>query len=140
MNVFKRLKNSKGFTVLENILTVVVLSIGLMGSMVVMQNAALNTVNGDMNTIATQSANEKLEMIMADKTFQGYDFVTSDNYDSEVLQTYGMSRSVSVTEVSVDDLTTPEENSGLKKVEVSVSWGEESYQVVNVSTLVSDYE
>lgn len=139
--LLNKMRNHKGFTLLENILSMVIISIGLMGTMIVMQNAALNTVQGDMNTIATQYANEKVEEILADDTFQGYDYLQDGNYESEVIDGYDMNRSVQIVEVNSDDLTTVEEGSGLKKVTVTVYWddGEADEQVI-VSTLISDYE
>lgn len=135
----KILKNIKGFTIVENIFSVSVIAIGLVGGMTVMQNAAAKTVNNDMTSIATQVANEKIEIIMGDKEFQGYDYVDGANYPSEDLsEPYTLERSIEIYEVSTTDLSTPETESGLKKLIVTVSWGEKDYQKVEVSTLLAD--
>lgn len=125
---------------LEGIFSTMLLAVGLVGGMAVMQNATATTVNGDMNSTAIQLANEKIEEIMGDKAFQGYDSVTDENYQGESLSApyYGFSRSVDVTEVSGDDLTTAEEGSGLKKIDVTVSWGNDDS--VTVTSMVGDYE
>lgn len=142
--ILKTIGCEKGFTILETILTTTILAAGLMGGMVVMQNAVARTANGDLNTIATQKANEKIEEILADNQFRGFDYITDGNYDGETLEEYSFSRTVNVTEVSSDDLTSAEEGSGLKKVDVTVSWGSDNanadHQQVTVSTLLSDYE
>lgn len=139
---FKNLaKNQKGFSMIETVLTSMILAVGLVGGLLVFQNASANTLYSDFTTIATQSANEKLEEVMADKEFSGYAIVTEANYPSENLSTpYEMTRTVSVLEVSASDLVTPDSGSGLKKVDVSVCWGDcSSSHTATVSTLIADY-
>jgi len=139
--IFKTVQNQKGFTLVENILTTTILGVGLMAGMMTMQNSLAHTVTGDMNTVATQKANEKIELIMADKSFVNYEYISSNSYGSETLDdSYNMTRTVTVTEVNAEDLTTPEVSSGLKKVVVTVSWGSSATEQVVVSTLIADYE
>lgn len=138
--IIKKLKNQKGFTLVESIMTTVLLGVGLLGGMMVMQNSVLHTVKGDMSTIATQLASEKVESILADKAFNSYEYLDSDNYDTEQLDTYNMTRWVSIVEVSGEDLETPSEGSGMKKVDVTVAWGDTSAEQVVVTTLISSYE
>jgi len=138
--LIKRLRNTGGYTVIETILTAVILGTALLGGMMVMQNATANTVNNDFNTVATQLANEKVEIIIADKEFLGMNAVSNANYPSEtVVDVYNMTRSVSVTEVNASDLSTPEVGTGLKVVVVTVTWGTLDYQKVSVTTLLADY-
>lgn len=134
------IKNQKGFSLLEEIFSTMILAVGLVGGMVVMHNATATTMNGDMNSMAIQLANYKLDEIMGDKEFQGYALVTDENYQSEDLSApyQGFSRSVDVTEVNSDDLSTAEQGSGLKKVDVTVSWGND--ESVTVTSMVVDYE
>lgn len=137
MNV---LKNQKGFGFLETVLTVTLLSVALLGGMTVMQNAVAKSVTGDMNTVATEAASEKLELIMADLNFSGYDEIVTENYPSEDLQDlYSLTRQVIVTEVG-QDLQTAQAGSGLKRVDVYVSWGDNASQRVKVSTVMADYQ
>lgn len=138
--IMKRLRNQKGMTLVESIFTTVLLGVGLLGGMLAMQNSVLHTVKGDMNTIATQLASEKVEQVLADRAFNSFEYLDSDNYQSEQLDSYGMTRWVSIIEVSADDLETPEEGSGLKKVDVTVAWGNADTDQVTVTTLVTDYE
>ena len=139
--MFKKLKNQKGFTVVENILASIILSVGLLSGLMAMSNATSHTLRGDMNTVATQLANEKIEQILADKSFVNYEYLSTGNYQDEILSdAYYMQRSVVITEVNTDDLSTPEEGSGMKKVAVTVSWGNGAAEEVVVSTLISDYQ
>lgn len=136
------LKRNGGFSLLETILTTTVLGVGLIAGMITLQNATLNTVNGDMATVATQLANEKIDSIMADKQYLGFSHLDAeDNYPTEQLSgAYaGFTRDVTIVEVNKEDLTTPEANTGVKKIQVIVGWGNKPDQTVHVSTLVADY-
>lgn len=125
---------------LEGTFSTMLLAVGLLGGMAVMQNVTATTMNGDMNSIAIQLANEKIEEVMADKSFQGYNVVADENYPGEELEApyQGFSRNVTVTEVNSGDLTTEEVGSGLKKVDVTVSWG--NGDSVTVNSMVGDYQ
>ena len=135
------LKSQRGFSILENMLSMVIVAAGLVGGMVTLQNASLNSMHSDRGSIATQLANEKIETILADKQFNGYDTLTNLAYGSESFsgELGGFTRSVNIYEVSADDLTTPTEGSGLKRVEVIVNWEDQNEQQIHVSTLVSSY-
>lgn len=137
--MFGRLKSQNGFSVLENILSTVILGVGLMGGMLSMQNATINTMSADMSSLATNLANEKVEMILADNQFKGFDTILDENYDTEILSGNfaGFTRQVSIIEVDSDDLETPTANSGLKRVDVIVSWGGSSVHNIKVSTLLA---
>jgi Tfp pilus assembly protein PilV len=133
-------KNQKGFSMLEGTFSTMLLAVGLFGGMTVMQNVTATTLNGDMNSIAIQLANEKIEEVMADKTFQGYNSVLDEEYPEEDLSApyQGFNRLVNVTEVNDSDLITEEVGSGLKRVDVTVSWGGDDS--VTVTSMVGDYE
>lgn len=139
--MLKRLRQTQGFTILESILAATILSVGLMGGMMVMQNSLVNTVNGDMNTVATQLAAEKVDSILADSQYRGYDYLEADtNYPLESLtgNYSGFKRTVSITEVNSEDLSTPEEGSGIKQVVVTVNWGAHDSQQIAMCTLVAN--
>lgn len=116
-----------------------ILATALITGLFVIQSVLASSVDQELNTIATQLANEKIEIILADRAFQGYDYIADENYENETLVEYSnLSRSVTITEVNEDDLVTPEEGSGSKRVEVTVSWGNDVYQQVVISTLITD--
>jgi hypothetical protein len=121
------------------ILTTAILGIALFGGMLAMQTATAHAVDNDLSSIATQLANEKIEEIMMDAQTQGYDYVSNDNYSSETIADhYNMTRTVAIVEVDEDDLSTASEGSGLKTVEVTVSWGVGSYETVTLTTMVAE--
>lgn len=137
----KRRNNEGGFTFIEAILTVVLLSFGLVGGLVLFQNSTDNSLTKDYKVIASELANEKIESIILDKKYQGYNYIVSANYPFETLPApYSLfTRSVTITEVQSDDLTTPQAGSGFKRVDVRVTWGAEAYQTIIVTTLVTSY-
>ena len=138
---FSPLKNQKGFSFIEAILATVVLSFGMFGSLTLIQSATANSNYNDMRVVATNLATQKIEQIVSDKSFKGYDWIADENYTVEQLSASnaGFSRSVSVNEVDSSDLTTPEVGSGFKKVDISVTWGDEAYESITVSSIVTDY-
>lgn len=143
--MLSKIKNQMGIALLESILATTLLSIGLTGGLFLMQNATRAGVITDYSIIASQFANEKLETIIADKslTASKYTGITNSNYPNESI-TYGgiagaFVRKVAITEVSPSDLTTPQTGSGMKKVDVTVEWNNNTAQKILVSTLVAEY-
>lgn len=137
--MFNRIKKRDGFTMLESILSTTILGVGLMAGMMVMKNSVIHTANADCHQTATELAKEKIESILADKTFLGYDHVIdATNYPTEKVQG-NYKRTVTIKEVDPDDLTTISDGSGLNKIEVAVEWGTKSYQIVRMTTLIADY-
>lgn len=134
-----KINNQRGSSLIDVVLTTLVLGVALFGGMLAMQTATAHSVDGDLNSIAVQLANEKIEEIMADAEYKGYDVVVDANYSPENLPDhYNMTRSVRVTEVSESDLSTSSIGSGLKKIEVTVTWGVGGYQTVTLTTMVAE--
>lgn len=118
-------------------MTVGLLGFGLLGSMIVMQNTTLGTVNGDLHSIGTQLATEKIEEMMIDAHEQGYDTLVSTALPEDLSDDHpGFSRTVSVYEVDTSDFSTPEADSGVKRIDVTVAWGNRADQHVDLSTMV----
>lgn len=134
------LTNNKGFSFIEAILTTVLLSTILMALITMFQNAISHTNDTDARVTATQLANEQIESVMADKTFCGYSCVATGTTTETLDDPYSMySRQTIIYEVDSSDLTTESSGSGYKRVDVTVTWGAESYQSINVSTVLTDY-
>lgn len=135
------LKNEAGFTFLEIILTTTLLAVGFAGGFALLQNTTNNSLENDMRVIASQLASEKIETIIADKTFKTYDWILPANYPVENLNApySGFTRTIDILEVDPADLATAQPGSGYKKVDVVVSWGALPSQAIRVTTLVTDY-
>ncbi|MCP5464407.1 MAG: hypothetical protein H7A33_05210 [Deltaproteobacteria bacterium] len=140
-SIWKMLKNARGFSVIESILTTTVVGVGLFSGLIAMQNSVIHSVDSDLNTVATELAQQKLDDILMDNVHHGYDYLTVGNYPAENLngQFSGFTREVLIYEVSPDDLVSPSEGSGMQRVDIEVTWGNQNYQKVKMSTVISDY-
>lgn len=136
--------DNTGFTLIEVVLSTLILSIAMFGNVMLVQNISMASVNSNYQIVACQLANEKLETIIADNSLQGqqYDYINSNNYPNEALalgnQNGFFSRQVNIAEVA-DDLVTPQAGSKQKRVEVKVTWGNQAHQQVVLSTLITNY-
>lgn len=141
MGFFKRLNANGGFAFIEAVLGTLILGVGLCSSLMMISNVNAHISETDRTTIATQLASEKLEDILADRVFKGYDEVTTSEYPQENLQGefQGFKRTITIIEVSSSDLETAQAGSGTKKVSVKVSWGDAADDQVTVEMLVGDY-
>lgn len=138
------IKNKKGFSLIEGVLGTLLVASSVLGGVVAMQNSLLNTAANDRYTLGAQLANEKIEIILADKEYFGYDHVlTANNYPKENLNgAYsGFERQVQVSEIDGDDLSQNENGSGLAQVKVIVSWDDHNgEQQITLKTLIADYD
>lgn len=139
-----RLKGENGFTMVETVLSSVIIAIACLGNLVIIQNTYQANITANYQMTATQLANEKIELIIADRSLQplSYDYVTNVNYPSESIG-YGaqpnfFTRTTNVVEVG-DDLATAQMNSGLKRVDIDVIWGALPHEHVKVSTVVAKF-
>lgn len=124
-------------TLLETVLGMMVLAVGLLGLMPILSNATAKSVYSDKYVTATYLANERMEHILADRAFLGYDEVENSRYQTEELED-GFTRSTAVTEVNEDDLETEQAGTGYKKVVVTVRWGDQTNQRISITTLLTD--
>ena len=126
----------------ELVLTIAVISFGLIGLMVIFENATKGVMQADLNVMAANLAHEKLEQIIVDQWRDGYAELDDSNYPDE---NFGdefsvFTRTTSIVEVSETDFTTLESNSGYKRVEVAVTWGEGPTQSIMIPTILASYK
>lgn len=141
MGLNKRRNAQSGFAFVEAVLATVILGSVMWGSLVMIANASVQSSTNDRTMIASQLAAQKLENILSDKIFEGYKDLSNAKYPDESLDGVyeGFNRSVDITEVSSDDLVTPQSGSGCKKISVKVYWGDSSEDQVTVEMLVGEY-
>lgn len=135
-------RNSKGFTLVEVVLSIVIISIGLFGIMYLFDNVTRGALEADLNTTAIYLSRERMERMMADKVYNGYNYITSANYPaSEAVSVggYNYTRTLTINEVSKVDLSTLLPNSGFKRIDISISWGAGGNQTITESTIVTNY-
>ena len=139
--ILKCLKNQRGFSLIESIMTLLVFSIGVVGALAISQNMVVNSTTGDYRVMAGQLASERIEQVIADKTFKGYATITNANYPGETLTgEFAMfTRATQIVEVSTTDYITPLVGSGMKRVTVTVSWDFRGAQSISVVTLLSQH-
>lgn len=138
-----RLHNSsRGFTLVEAILTVVVIGSGLVGLMVLYHNTTRGAMEGDLTIAATFLARERLEQVIADKVNYGYDYVTQNQHGGSQVITLGprsYTRICAVTEVSKNDFQTVQAGSGYKRITSTAQWGVAATERIILTTLLAEY-
>ena len=142
VTLISNMKKILGFTLIEVLLTVMVVGVGLFGLMTLYHNAARNVMEGDVNMAATYLAREWLEQLVADKVSQGYGYVINANYVTSASVTVGnhiFTRSFNIYEVNASDLITPEAGTGYKRIDMTLTWGTGATQSITTPTLITAY-
>jgi len=131
----------RAFTIIELVLTIVIISIGMVGIMKLFENASMGALQADLNGVAMGLVREKLEWVVMDKVRDGYSWIDNSKYSNESFSGdySAFSRSTNIYEVSSADFAVAEANSGYKRVNVTVSWGVGASNNLMVSTILSDY-
>lgn len=131
-----------GFTLIEVLLTIVIISVGLFGLMSLYHNSVKSVMEGDIELMATYLTRERLEQLISDKANYGYDYVENDRYTTSASVSVGnhvFTRSFNIYEVDGTDLLTPLDDSGFKRIDMTVSWGPSAGEMITVPTLITDY-
>ncbi|MBI4238246.1 MAG: hypothetical protein HY696_07515 [Deltaproteobacteria bacterium] len=130
-----------GFTFIDTILMMVILGVGLTGMMSFFVSSNRQALDADQTVQASVLAQEKLDQIIANKIALGYNAIVAANYPVENLGApfAGLTRTTTITEVSPNDLSTASPGSGLKRVNIVVSWGVNANQAVQLTTMVTAY-
>ncbi|MBF0492399.1 MAG: hypothetical protein HQM15_06430 [Deltaproteobacteria bacterium] len=136
-----RFKIQKGFSALEAIFAIMILSVGFIGYMTLFSQMAKTTETDDMRLRAGHLAGEKMEDLIATKAISGYAGIntgtTTENisYDS-----YNFTRRTQIQFVDSSDLRTVSAlDTGYKSVNVSVSWNYGGLLSVQMMSLISNY-
>ncbi|MBI2345927.1 MAG: hypothetical protein HYV03_03415 [Deltaproteobacteria bacterium] len=137
-----RLGGSAAFTLVELILTMVVITAGLFGLLTVFEAANRGALYGQIAQAAVYLARERLEVITADKAYRGYDYIDAAHYPSAetvMLGEHPYTRLVNIAEVDPADLAAPLAASGYKRIDVAVSWGVGAANQVTLSAILGRY-
>src|SRR5690349_1011922 len=132
----------RAFTLIEAIISIVVLSISVPPMFWAIRQAHINRVNPEMISRARWLATEKIESIIADRhsTTRGYGYLVAANYPSEASITGfpGFTRSVAFNETTVNLSTA---GSGYMSVTVTVGWTDATVTArsLSLTTVVTDY-
>lgn len=133
---------ARGFTLIELILTTVVVSGGFFGLLTTFDAANRGAIQGQAHQAAVYLAQERLEQMTADKYYRGYGYLVPGNYPASEAVTVGShqyTRLITITEVSGTDLTTAVQGSGYKRVAVTVSWPGGATNQLTLETVMGQY-
>jgi prepilin-type N-terminal cleavage/methylation domain-containing protein len=133
---------SRGFTLIETIIAIVVLSIAVPPMLWSIRESHIQRVGPMMASKARWLATEKLEDIIADRhsTTRGYAYLVTANYAAEasISGSAGFTRTVTFTETAADLSTA---GTGYKRCTVTVGWtdGAGTARSLSISSVVTDY-
>lgn len=116
-----------GFTLIEVILSIIVVSIAVVGMTSAISFMGRGSLNAEVTSTAKELAQEKMEQIMGDKrdAARGYGYtITAGQYPAEspVAGFSNYSRTVTITEVDPNNLAVALAGSGVARVVVDVSY------------------
>lgn len=128
----------KGFTLIETVIAMTVLSMGLFGTMKVFQDSVGTSLDSHLTVIASALAREQLEKMVFDKEMNGFDFIEMANY--QATESFAgpfapFTRTVAIQKVDGNDLTTARITSDYKRIMVTVTWTGGGF--VRLETLVT---
>lgn len=120
------MKKIAGFTLVEAVITLVLISGGILGVLHLFEQNVRSANNMEHTARASYLAQERLEQIVQDKEYLGFDTIVAVNYPTNENLTAqgfgGYTRTVNILEVNANDLTSPAPppGSGYKRITVSV--------------------
>ena len=129
-----------GFTLIEAIISIVILSISVPAMLYAVRGAHVQRVNPMMASTARWLATEKLEDVIADadSATRGYAYVIAANYTAEgsIASFPGYTRSVAITETAADLVSA---GTGYKRVVVTVSWTDatSAARALSITTVIA---
>lgn len=133
------MKTFRGFTLIETVLAISLISVGMLGTFAMIQNSLGSSVTSTQTLQATWLARERLDRILFNKEMSGYNFIIPANYSGNETFTGALipfTRTTQIVEVSSADLASAQSGSGYKRVTVSVTWpGNNSVTLEGLVTL-----
>lgn len=117
---------ARGFTLIEAVITLVLISGGIVGILHLFQQNVRSANEMELTVAATYLAQERLEQMIQDKKYRGFAYTIAANYpaseDLAALGYPGYTRTINILEVRDNNLTSPAPppGSGYKRVTVAV--------------------
>jgi Tfp pilus assembly protein PilV len=134
--------SSRAFTLIEAIVSVVILATAVPGMMLAVREAHRDRASPVLASKARWLATEKLEDIIADRhsTTRGYAYLVNSNYaaESSISGSPGFTRSVAISETAANLVSA---GTGFKKVTVTVNWTDArgGARSLAIATVLTDY-
>lgn len=141
MDACTRKKNQHGFSFIEALFALLILSFGFVGILSLHSMMNGNTENDEMKLIASKLASERIEQILASKASLGYSSVNTGSATDEVsYDSLSFQRQTSINYVDSSDLKTVSgSDTGFKRIDVTVNWSNGGTQNVSVMSLISNH-
>ena len=136
------LHNSRGITFVEALMTLLIVSIALVGMMYLYANLGGAALLSNRVGVATSLARSRLEAVLAYKKANGYSaalLAPGTTTQTTLVDAIAYSIQTDILQVSAADLSTPSSVAAHKRVAVAVSWPG-STAPVTLSSVVSNYE
>jgi prepilin-type N-terminal cleavage/methylation domain-containing protein len=132
--LYRHKRSQNGFTLVEAILTMVVISFGLLGTMTMFKQTIVDNEGANLTIKTRQLAREKVDEILFDKQSLGWGQIIEANYPAEAIGAF--SRATQITEVDPLDLVTAMPNTGYRRIAVSVTG---LGQQADITTLATEW-
>jgi prepilin-type N-terminal cleavage/methylation domain-containing protein len=142
------MENNQGFTLIELIITIIVVSVGVLALIAALSFGTGRSINSELMTTGTTLAQERLEQLIAEKRANGYSsalLAIGTTTDPPLAAPYAdYTRTVEICNVDVNlgnpDCTAPSVDTGYKRITVTVTNTRlPAESTVQAVTLVTDY-
>ncbi len=135
------LRSRKGISFIESILALLILSLGIFAYISLFAEMSTATIEDELASTASRLANQKLEEVLATKANLGYAQVNLGTTTENITYAnHAYVRQTSINYVSVSDLQTLSgSDTGIKKVDVTVSWSDRSTRQIQLTSVVANY-
>lgn len=134
-------KQENGFSFIELIMSIVVLSTALVSFLGAFSNSLANSTTQQFSIRVAGMAREKMESLLSDRYTHGFDAITAANYPTENLSSPYENYNVSTAITFVDeiDLDTVVVSSDYKKIEITISHDDNLFSPIGFSSVISNY-
>jgi prepilin-type N-terminal cleavage/methylation domain-containing protein len=134
-------KQENGFSFIELIMAIVILSIALVSFLGVFSNSLANNTTQQFSIRAAGVAREKMESLLSDRYTHGFDAITEANYPVENLTSpyEGYNIRTTVNFVDETDLNTIVASSHYKKTMITISHNDGLFPPLFFFSIISNY-
>lgn len=141
MKAHAQKKSTRGFSFIEALFALVILSFGFVGILSLYSMMDGNSGNDEMKLIASKLASEKVEQLLATKASVGYENINTGTSSEQIsYDNLSFQRQTVVNYVEGSDLKTVSgSDTGFKRIDVTINWNNGSTQNVSVMSLISNH-
>lgn len=136
--LFPKIKNKKGFTIIEAMVAVFVLTLGIVAILTLFPLSLQTRKFSEMKTVASQLAQAKMEEIIANSYNDISVGTTTESQVNSPFESYSRQLVVNYVDSALENSVS---NTGLKKIEVVVSWSSSlaiSEKNVSIISLIAE--